>query len=652
MLLKKRLIKRDELWQKLTKIILVVVFISFLFSCTPHSYFKSIINEDLNKILKNYPTQEDYPNAGAVLLNNYSYIELFNDGTSVVRELSRYKILNERGYEFASKSIGYREGYQEVKVFFANTIKPDGSVIRLEEKDIKDFAPYAKYEFYTDIKQKKFTMPAIEPGCVVEYSYEIKNVKPLLTYDIYSLFLCKTKYPIKEDILEVVMPKNKSLKYKMFVTNISPEVSEISDKKRYIFKSLNQEEIIPEPRMPQPYDRETFPQFYVWSLDNWDTISKWYISLVKEQMQVDDELKNFTEALILNKKTNEEKIREIFYFVSQKVRYVAVELGPYTHKPHSAVEVFKKRYGDCKDKTTLLLTMLKIAGITGYPVLVPSNEDILDEEVPTINMFNHVIAVVPKKDEDEYFWLDATNEVASFDSIPFSVPIKVFVIDSNGKGKFITTPDVRDDKDFYYTSSIYNIDENGDSEVEYNCKCYGKAAEGLRYLFKYTSPEERKKYFEKQGIEVKELNFFNIDNVEEPFTYILKGNVKNLVQKVDENTMILSDTVLIDSYKDITAVKTRKYPIDFRPSMLSKSEVIYNFPKGYKIKNIPKEYNRNDPYKKGFLKFTFKDSSFKVYSETKSYKYKISPLEFENFKNHALEIQKYESSVKNIIFEK
>ncbi|MFH1825477.1 MAG: DUF3857 and transglutaminase domain-containing protein [Candidatus Firestonebacteria bacterium] len=630
---------------------LIVIFVSSLLSCVPSSYFKSITNENLNEILKKSPKQEDYPNAEAILLNNYSYMEMFEDGTSVVRELSRYKILNERGYDFASQSIGYREGYQEVKIFFANTIKADGSVVRLEEKDIKDFAPYAEVEFYTDIKQKKFTMPAIEPGCIIEYSYEVKNIKPLLPYDIYSLFRCKTRIPIKEDILEVVVPKNKSLKYKMFVTDILPEIDEKDNKKRYIFKSLNQNEIIREPRMPSVYDKETFPQFYAWTLDSWDTISKWYINLVKEQMQVDDELKNFTEALIKDKKTNEEKIKEMFYFVSQKVRYVAVELGPYTHKPHSAVEVFKKKYGDCKDKTTLLLTMLKIASIEGFPTLVPANMEILDEGVPTMNVFNHVIAIIPKGN-NEYYYLDATNEVGSFDSIPFGMPIKVFVIDYNGNGKFITTPEAKDDKDYYYSLFTYNIDENGDADLEYNYKYYGKAAEGYRYMFKYTSPEERKKYFEKQGIEVKDLKFSNIDNVEEPFSYTLKGNVKNLAQKVDENIMILSDIVSIDSYRDITTTQDRKFPISFQLSMLSKSKVVYNLPKGYKIKNIPKEYIRDDPYKKGFMKFEFKDNAFETYSETKNYKYKILLSEFENFKSHALEIQKYESNVKSIIFEK
>ena len=96
----------------------------------------------------------------------------------------------------------------------------------------------------------------------------------------------------------------------------------------------------------------------------------------------------------------------------------------------------------------------------------------------------------------------------------------------------------------------------------------------------------------------------------------------------------------------------RKYPIRFWSSSISKSKSVYNFPNLFKIKNIPKEYTRNDPYKKGFMKYESKENSLEMNYETKSFEYKIPVVDFEKFKNSALEIQKYEASVKNVIFEK
>jgi transglutaminase-like putative cysteine protease len=255
-------------------------------------------------------------------------------------------------------------------------------------------------------------MPAVENGCVVEYAYEVRNLKPLLTFDFYEIFLCQNELPMEEDILEVVLPANIELKYKKFNTLINPVVTMDGDKRKYVITNTRQKEIIPEPRMPSLLDTETFSQIYLWTMGSWGDISRLYISLVKEQMQSDNELEAFTRQLVKDKKTDEEKIKAIFNFVSQKIRYVAVLLGPYTHKPYPAREIFKKRYGDCKDKTTLLLTMLKIAGIEGRHVLVPARSEFFDESVPSLQVFNHVIAAVPSG--NKYYWLDGTNEAASY----------------------------------------------------------------------------------------------------------------------------------------------------------------------------------------------------------------------------------------------
>src|ERR1035437_9748026 len=150
-------------------LVILLSFVLFSWSCAPGAsgYIKSI--SDPVSYLKDTPNQSDHPNAPAVALFNDTYIEVNEDGTELERETSRYKILSERGYDFAHKSVGYREGYSDVKVIYANTIKADGTVVALDPKDIKDFSPYASYDFYTDIKEKRFTMPAVEPGCIVEY---------------------------------------------------------------------------------------------------------------------------------------------------------------------------------------------------------------------------------------------------------------------------------------------------------------------------------------------------------------------------------------------------------------------------------------------------------------------------------------------------
>jgi hypothetical protein len=630
----------------------LIIFLSlFILSCAvPDPYIRNLSENDIDSLLKTAPRAEDHVNAGASLLNSYTYVEFNSDGTSFTRNLFRMKIFNERGRNFASTSISYREGYQEVKVLFANTIKPDGRIIPLNHNDIHDASEYAGYEFYTDIKTKRFTMPAVEDGCIIEYAYEIKNLKPILSLDYFATFFCRNIFPIEEDILEIVLPANTELKYKNFITTLAPEISMKGNKKRYVFINAKQKEIIPETRMPSLYDRDTFPQLSLWTLDSWQAISKWYINLVSQQMKPDKELEEFTRQLIAGKKTDEEKINAIFNFVSQNIRYIAVLLGPHTHKPHQVSEIFQKRYGDCKDKTVLLLTMLKIAGIEGMPALVPANGKYFDETIPSLSAFNHIIAVVPFG--DKYFWMDATNETAAYNSAPFSLPTKVLLMKFDGSHQIIETPALDDTKDYFSAKMEYIIDTEGNASVHSTYTYFGKAAEPIRYYFKYSPPEQRKIFFERRGLEVKDLFISSFTDTQEPFTIQVSGKMKNLAQVLDEEMMVLSNIISSDTYQDITSSPGRIYPIDLKQSFFSQENYSYKFPAGFKIKRLPKNYTFKTPFRHKAEKYSFKNSTFIVNLETKNSEKIINVNDINHFKNYALELQKHESSIKNIIFEK
>lgn len=632
---------------------IILIFLSLIImSCSAfNSNIISITDSsDINSFLNKTPKADEHPNAGAVLLDSYSYIELYADGTSISRNLIRFKIFNERGRSYASRSLPYREGYQRAKILFAYTIKPDGKIIPLDNKDIIDSSQYEGYEFYTDIKAKRFTMPAVEDGCIIEYAYEIENLKPVLSFDYYDIFFCRNIFPIENDTLEIVIPSGLELKYKNYQTTITPQIISDGNKRRYLFNNSKQKEIIPESRMPSIYDSDIFPQISFWTLNSWDIISRWYIDIIKEQMQPDNELENFTKNLIAGKNTDEEKINAIFNFVSQNIRYVAVLLGPHTHIPHRAYEIFQKRYGDCKDKTVLLLTMLKIAGIEAKPALVPANGKYFDETMPSLNAFNHIIAVIPSS--KKYFWLDSTNETAAFDSTPFLIPTKVFMINPDGSYRFIKTPDLDNKKDYYSVDIKYDINNEGNAVIDFAQTYFGKAAESVRYSFKYAPPEQRKKYFEDQGIEVKEFNLGSFTDTQKPFTINLSGNIKNLAQKLDEETMVLSNIIIFDSYRDITATNKRQYPISLKNSFYSIEKYSYKFPHGFKIKRLPAAFTFEKPFKYRAEKYSFKGNTFNVHLETENMEQTIKLENISDFKKYALKLQKHESSIKNFIFEK
>ena len=117
-------------------------------------------------------------------------------------------------------------------------------------------------------------------------------------------------------------------------------------------------------------------------------------------------------------------------------------------------------------------------------------------------------------------------------------------------------------------------------------------------------------------------------------------------------TMVLSNGTGIPAYKDLTAEESRKYPISFDAFYLVKAKDVYYFPKWYKIRKLPIEYKWEAPYNRGSIKYKSERNIFSIEHQIKFLESKIEVDNFATFKKNALEIQKYKTSVSNIIFER
>ena len=119
-------------------------------------------------------------------------------------------------------------------------------------------------------------------------------------------------------------------------------------------------------------------------------------------------------------RTDAAVIRTLYHFVAKHIRYVGIELGESAYQPSPATEVLQKQYGDCKDKTTLLISMLDLVGIRAYPVLISTSPyERIDTDLPSLSQFNHMIAAIPT-DKNSYIWLDPTSQTCGYGELPYS----------------------------------------------------------------------------------------------------------------------------------------------------------------------------------------------------------------------------------------
>jgi transglutaminase-like putative cysteine protease len=163
-----------------------------------------------------------------------------------------------------------------------------------------------------------------------------------------------------------------------------------------------------EPDMP-PYEM-VLQRLYVSTMPDWQTVSKWYWDLSKSHLEATTpEMKQTVDSLTAADTTEMGRIKSVFYFVSKKVRYMGLtpEKDRPGFEPHDVEITFGKKYGVCRDKAALLVSMLREAGLDAYPVLISVGVK-RDPEVPDPD-FNHAIVSVQLKKGD-YLLMDPTDE--------------------------------------------------------------------------------------------------------------------------------------------------------------------------------------------------------------------------------------------------
>ena len=117
-------------------------------------------------------------------------------------------------------------------------------------------------------------------------------------------------------------------------------------------------------------------------------------------------------------------------YLDREVRYTGIEFGEAALVPHDPAQTLAQKYGDCKDKATLLVTMLRAAGIPAYVALLNAGaRNDVPVDLPGMGMFDHAIVYVPGKPD---LWIDATDQYARLGRLP---------MDDQGRHALIARPE-------------------------------------------------------------------------------------------------------------------------------------------------------------------------------------------------------------------
>ncbi|HLY63173.1 MAG TPA: DUF3857 and transglutaminase domain-containing protein [Terriglobia bacterium] len=331
----------------------------------------------------------------AVILFSQQVTTVTNDGDIKTHYREAVKILRPQGRDLGYVAVPFDK---DTRLTYLKgwCIPQSGKDYEVKEKDALETG-YTADMLYDDAKTKVIKIPASEPGSVIGYEYERRR-RPFMLQDTWEF---QAKLPVHLARFELHLPPN--WEFDSFWLNHAAQKPSAIGNGVWEWQLEDVPAIQDELNMPAwrgLAGRLGISYFAPNGASgeqraaSWQDVGRWYAHLSAESRQPSPEITQKVSELTAQAKTPLEKIHALATFVQRDIRYVAIEIGIGGFRPHQAQDIFSNHYGDCKDKATLLGTMLKQAGISSYYVLINVERGIVTPDFPTAEEFNHVILAI------------------------------------------------------------------------------------------------------------------------------------------------------------------------------------------------------------------------------------------------------------------
>ncbi len=343
-------------------------------------------------------------------------ISFQDDGASTREQTSIIRVQNDTGVQqWGLIEFPFQSANQTVDVDYVRVRKPDGSVVTTPPDNMQDLdaeitraAP-----LYSDIRVKHIAVKGLSAGDLLEFQVHWNSTKPLVAGQFWFDYSFTREGIALDESLEVSVPSDRPVKVKG--PQATQKIAEASGRRVYTWTHSNLD-----PKPPKKKGRAALdaalglnppPDVQLSSFKSWDEVADWYWDLQKDRVEPSPAVRAKAAELTKGMTDDTAKLHAIYDFVSTHYRYIGIDFGIGRYQPHSADDVLSNNYGDCKDKYTLLASLLQAVGIPAYPVLISSTQK-LDPDIPSLAQFDHVIAYVPRG--KSAVWLDTTPEITAF----------------------------------------------------------------------------------------------------------------------------------------------------------------------------------------------------------------------------------------------
>jgi len=420
-------------------------------------------------------TADSRSNESVIIEQLKTDVTFLENGTGQEDQVARIRVLSAAGIQqLGVVSFPYSSANDSLEIIQIRVVKPNGTIIDTPASDIQDRDTQVAREApqYSDSRQKEIPVKGLGIGDVVEWKvHTLHRVARVPGQFWYTHDFTKASV-VQEEILTITVPASKYVKVSS--PTLTPTVRQDEGRKSYSWKTSNSEAPKQDPRKPAPSIRRR-PSVEVTTFRSWDEVGNWYAALQKPKIEITPAIQAKAIELTRGLNSDTDKERAIYQFVASEFRYISISFGQGRYQPHSADEVLSNKYGDCKDKHTLLATLLRAVGIQAWPALIGAQME-FDPEVPSPSQFNHLVTYIPQS--QAALWLDTTPEVAPFGMLLFPLRDHSALVVPDGSTAVLRTtpvnPPFASDESFEVKSKLsadgtleghFEISARGDNEV-------------------------------------------------------------------------------------------------------------------------------------------------------------------------------------------
>jgi hypothetical protein len=570
------------------------------------------------RALVNVPLPAHDEKTDAVLL--YSERILTVQSADKMKAVTReaYKILRptgrERGYVGAhvdsQTKVGGMHGW---------CIPAQGKDFEAKEKDTMEISipNIDGSELISDVRVKVLRIPAAEPGNIVGYEYE-EEIHPYVLQDIWGF---QESDPVRETHYTLQLPQG--WEYKASWLNYAEVKPNAVGNNQWQWtitdvKPLKSEESMPPRRgITGKMVVSIFPpggNAPNRGFANWNEMGIWQRGLVSGRRDASPQIKQKVNELTASVSAPLDKMRALAKFVQRDIRYVAIELGIGGWQPHPAAEVFMHKYGDCKDKTTLMGSMLHEIGVDSFYVVINSERGSVTPQTPAqMGSFDHMIIAIHLPDGvadpslvaienhprlGRILFFDPTDELVPFGQLSGALQANYGLLVTPDGGELSELPRLPAGMNGVRRTGKLVLDAAGTLQGDVQEVRMGDFAASQRAALRNTTrdadkirPIESLLAHSFATVRITKATVGNLERTDAPFVYNY-SIVANNYAKPAGNLLLVRPRVLGNKSSGILETREpRKYPVEFNGPSLDADTFEITLPPGYEVDDLPQAIN-------------------------------------------------------------